>query len=89
MFLFRFSKVPSNENKFYSVKDFVLIHSQSLLLKQGSAQAYKNKKKTLNKVLFRPTYTVFLSWRSSLEENSQRTSRKARFGGGYSDPLGF
>lgn len=40
-------------------------------------------------MLFRSTYTVFLSWRSSLEENSQRTSRKARLGGGYSAPFGF
>lgn len=28
------------------------------------------------------TYTVFLSWRKSLEENSLSTSRKARLGGG-------
>ncbi len=40
-------------------------------------------------MLLRLTYTVFLSWRRSFEENSQRTSKKARFGGGYSGPLGF
>lgn len=35
------------------------------------------------------TYTVFLSWRISLEENSLRTSRKARLIGGNSGPRGF
>lgn len=37
----------------------------------------------------RSTYTVFLSWRISLEENSLRTSRKAKLMGGNSGPRGF
>ena len=35
------------------------------------------------------TYTVFLSWRINLEENSLRTSRKAKLVGGNSGPRGF
>lgn len=39
--------------------------------------------------LDRSTYTVFLSWRINFEENSLRTSRKAKFIGGNSGPRGF